>query len=155
MNWFRSSPFSSDEGAAAHMVALVAAQAEKAGTPLSDEERRILLDDAIPVDVMPANVSSEEFDARVRKLIEETFDGEVEPDDPKNLGNSLQWAGDRQYPRIVALTEGVIRSRRERFARGKGRRWIVDRIQLVGCGVVAVILMMLFAALVGRLFEHK
>ena len=115
----------------------------------------MLLDDAIPADAMPRNVASEELDARVRRLIEQTFDGENDPDDPKTLGNSLQWAGDRQYPRIVALTEDVIRSRRERFTRGKGRRWIVDRIQLVGCGVVAVILMMLFAAFLGWLFEHK
>jgi hypothetical protein len=155
MSWFQNSPFASDEDAAAHMVALVAAQAEKSGTPLSDEERRMLLDDAIPADAMPRNVASEELDARVRRLIEQTFDGENDPDDPKTLGNSLQWAGDRQYPRIVALTEDVIRSRRERFTRGKGRRWIVDRIQLVGCGVVAVILMMLFAAFLGWLFEHK
>jgi len=149
MGWFfHKSPFASEEDAAAHMVALVAAQAEKAGTPLSAEDRGLLLDDA-----MPENAASEELDAKVRRLIEQTFDSEIEPDDPKNLGNSLGWAGDGQYPRIVALTEDVIRLRSEKSPRG--RKWVIDRIQLVGCGVVAVVLLMLCAALFGWLFEHK
>jgi hypothetical protein len=142
MGWFfHKSPFASEEDAAAHMVALVAAQAEKAGTPLSDEERGMLLDDAMPGDAMPGNAASEELDAKVKRLIEQT------------LGNSVGWAGDRQYPRIVALTEDVIRSRSEKFPRR--RKWVIDRIQLVGCGVVTVVLLMLFAALLGWLFEHK
>ena len=155
MSWFQKSPSASDEDAAAHMVALVAAQAEKARAPLSDEERRMLLNEAIPGNAMPGNAASEELDARVRKLIEQTFDAEIEPDDPKNLGNSVQWAGDGQYPKIVALTEDIIRSRSEKFTRLRGRRWVIDRIQLVGCGVVAVIFLMLFSALVGWLFGHK
>ncbi|MFZ0320740.1 MAG: hypothetical protein WAL56_16565 [Candidatus Sulfotelmatobacter sp.] len=137
------------------MVALVAAQAEKAGAPLNDEERTMLLNDAIPGDAMPGNLVLEELDARVRKLIEQTFDGEIEPDDPKNLGNSLQWAGDGQYPKIVALTEDVIRARGEKFTRLRGRRWVVDRIQLVGCGVVVVIVMMLVVVLFSWLFGDK
>jgi hypothetical protein len=137
------------------MVQLVAAQAEKTGVPLTDEERRMLLTDAIPGDGMPGDEASEQLDAKARKLIEQTFDAEVEPDDPKNLGNSLQWAGDGRYPRIVALTEDVIRSRGENFARLRGRRWAIDRIQLVGCGVVVVIVMMLVVVLFGWLFGDK
>ena len=154
MGWFfHKSPFAGEEDAAAHMVALVAAEAEKSGTPLSDEEWGLLLDDAISGDAMPETAASEELDAKVRRLIEQRFDSEIEPDDPKNLGNSLGWAGDGQYPRIVALTEDVIRLRSEKSPRG--RKWVIDRIQLVGCGVVAVVLLMLCAALFGWLFEHK
>lgn len=150
MSWFRNCPFASSEDAAKHMVALVAAQADKVGAPLSEEERRLLLEGAAP-----PKIAEEELDEKFRKLIEQTFDSEVEPDDPKNLGNSVQWVGDDQYPRIVALAEDVIRSRREKFNRTRGRRRAIDRIQLVGCGLVAVMLLMLFAALLGWIFGHK
>jgi hypothetical protein len=152
MGWFfHKSPFASEEDAAAHMVALIAAQAEKIGTPLSEEERRLLLDESAPAPcIVPV-----ESDAKFTKLIEQIFDSEVEPDDPKNLGNSTQWAGDRSYPRVAALTEQVILSRSEKSTRLRGRKWAIDRLQLVGCGVVAVILMMLVVALLSWLFGHK
>ncbi|MGC2172127.1 MAG: hypothetical protein WA555_15575 [Candidatus Sulfotelmatobacter sp.] len=133
------------------MVALIAAQAEKIGTPLSEEERRFLLDESAP----PLCVVAQESDAKFTKLIGQTFDSEVEPDDPKNLGNSTQWAGDRSYPRVVALTEQVILSRGEKFPQLRGRRRIIDLIQLVGCGFVVVILMMVVVALVSWLFGDK
>jgi hypothetical protein len=151
MSWIRKSPFADGEDPAEHMVALIAAQAEKIGTPLSEEERRLLLDESAPAPcIVPV-----ESDAKVTKLIEQIFDSEVEPDDPKSLGNSMEWAGDGSYPRVVALTERVILSRSEKSTRLRGRRWAIDRIQLVGCGVVAVILMMFVVALVSWLFGHK
>lgn len=149
MGWFFKSPFASEEDAAAHMVALIALQAEKIGSTLSEEDRRLLLESA-PVPYVPL-----ESDAKFAKLIEQTFDSEVEPDDPKNLGNSAQWAGDGSHPRVVALTEQVILSRSQKSTRLRGRKWAIDRIRLVGCGVVAVILMMLVVALLSWLFGQK
>jgi hypothetical protein len=150
MNWFRKSPFGSDEDAAAHMVELVAAQAEKLGTPLSVEERGLLLEEAVP-----PKIASEESEARFRTLIEQTFDSEVDPDDPMNLGNSIQWAGAERYPKIVALAEEVVLSRGEKFPQLRGRRLMIDRMQLVGCGIVAVILMLLVVVLLSWLFGHR
>jgi hypothetical protein len=150
MSWSRKSPFASDEDAVAHMVQLVAAQAEKLGTPLSVEEGGLLLEEAVP-----HKIASEESEARFRTLIEQTFDSEVDLDDPMNLGNSIQWAGAERYPKIVALAEEVVLSRGEKFPQLRGRRLMTDRMQLVGCGIVAVILMLSVVALLSWLFGHR
>jgi hypothetical protein len=149
MNWFRNSPFASSDDAAAHMVALVAAEAEKVGTPLSEEDRRLLLDEWIPLEI-----DEEDPAPKFKKLIEQTFDHEADLDDPMSFSNSVQWAGAGRYPRIVALAEEIIVSRSEKRPRLRGRRAIVDLVQLIGCSVVTVILLMLFAAFVGWLFGH-
>ncbi len=150
MSWFRNSPFANSDDAAKHMVALVAAQAEKAGPPLSEEEQRLLLEGATP-----PKIAEEELNEKFRKLIEQTFDYEVNPDDPMSLSSAVQWAGADRYPKIVALAEEVIISRGEKHPRLRGRRQIIDLIQLVGCAVVAVILMSLVVALLSGLFGHK
>jgi hypothetical protein len=131
------------------MVALVAAEAEKVGTPLSEEDRRLLLDEWIPLEI------DEEGSApKFKKLIAQTFDHEADLDDPMSFSNSVQWAGADRYPRIVALAEEIIVSRSEKRPRLRGRRAIVDLVQLIGCSVVTVILLMLFAAFVGWLFGY-
>ncbi len=150
MSWFRNSPFANSEDAAKHMVALVAAQADKVGAPLSEEEQRLLLEGAAT-----PKIAEEESDRRFRKLIEQAFDYEVNPDDPMSLSSTVQWAGDGRYPKIVALAEEIIISRGEKRPRLRGRRQIIDLIQLVGCGVVVVILMMLVVALLSWLFGSK
>jgi hypothetical protein len=120
------------------MVALLAAHAEKVGAPLSEEEQRLLIEGATP-----PKIAGEESDEKFRQLIEQTFDHETDIDDPMSFSHSLQWAGADRYPRIVALAEEIIRSRGDRPPRLRGKRQIIDLIQLVGCAVVAVILMML------------
>ncbi len=150
MSWFRSSPFASSEDAVAHMVALLAAHAEKAGTPLREGERKLLIEGATPPKIV-----GDESDEKFRQLIEQTFDHETDIDDPMSFSNSLQWAGADRYPRIVALAEEVIRSRSDRSPRLRGKRQVIDLIQLVGCAVVVVILMMVVVALAGWLFGHK
>jgi hypothetical protein len=132
------------------MVDLVASQAERVGVPLSEEERRLLLEGATP-----PKIAEEESDEKFRKLIEQTFDYEVNPDDPMSLSSSIQWAGADRYPKIVKLAEEIIISRGEKRPRLRGRRQIIDLVQLVGCGVAAVILMMLVVALLSWLFGSK
>jgi hypothetical protein len=150
MSWFRNSPFAGSDEAVAHMLALLVAQAEKAGMPLSEGERKLLLEEATPPKIV-----GEESDEKFRKLIERTFDDEVDPDDPMSLSNSLQWAGDDQYPKIVALAEEVVRSRSEKFPQLRGRRFMIDRLQLIGCGFATVVLMMLVVVFFSWLFERK
>jgi hypothetical protein len=130
------------------MLDLLAKEAERSGAPLTDAERGILeLGHGRPV--------SAELLAKTVKLIELALDHEADIDDPKSLGNSLQWAGEFGYPNVTAIAEEVFRSRGERLPQLRGRRWAIDRIQLVGCGFVAVILIMLFWAAVSFIFHWK
>jgi hypothetical protein len=150
MSWIRKSPFTDGIDPTAHMVALLAAYAEKAGTPLSEGERKLLIEGA-----PPPGIVGEESNEKFRKLIEQAFDDELNPDDPMSLSNSLQWAGDDQYPRIVALAEKVVRSRSEKFPQLRGRRLMVDRLYLVGCGFAAVVFMMVIVAFFSWFFRTQ
>jgi hypothetical protein len=132
------------------MLALIASEADRAGTPLSEAEKQMLLARWDPKNIVP-----EDFRTKAKKLIEQTFDHETVPDNPLSLGNSVEWAGDGAYPTIVALTEEVMLEKEREFPPLRGRRKIIDLVHLVGCGVVAVILMMLVAALLGWLFGLK
>lgn len=149
MSWIRNNPFADGQDPAEHMVALIAAEAERSGTPLNKAEKQTLLDHWDPETIVP-----KDFRTKAKKLIEQTFNYEAAPDNPLSLGNSVEWAGDQSYPTIVALTEEVMLERGEKPRLGR-RRQIIDLIQLVGCGVVTVVLLMLFAALLGWLSGHK
>src|ERR1700691_6104883 len=146
MSWIRKSPFADGNDPIAHMVALIAAEAERAGTPLSEAEKQILL-----AHWDPETVVSEDFRTKAKRLIRQTFDYEADPDDPISLGNSVEWAGDGSYPTIIALTEEVMLERGEK-PRLRERRAVIDLIQLVGCGAVVVMLMMLAVVLFSWLF---
>ena len=145
----RKSPFVGGEEPTAHMITLISAEAERAGTPFTEAEKQILLREWHPETIVP-----EDLEAKARKLIERTFDHEVDPDDPRSLGNSVMWAADQNYATIAVLTEEVIRARGEKLPRLRGRAWAIDRVQLFGCGFASVILLMLLAAFVEWLFGH-
>jgi hypothetical protein len=130
------------------MLALIAAEAERSGTPLTEEERRTLLGGWDPETVVP-----DDFRAKAKNFIEQTFTYEPDPDSPISLGHSVMWAGEDGYPMIVALTEEVMRERGEKSPL-RGKRAIIDFIQLICCAFVSVILLMLFAAFVSWLFGH-
>lgn len=149
MSWIRKNPFADGRDPAAHMLALIVAEAERAGTPLNEAEKQILLSHCDPEALV-----QEEFLTKAKRLIEQTFNYEADPDNPLSLGNSVGWAGERSYPTIVALTEEVMRERGEKSPL-RGRRQIIDSIQLVGCGVIVVILMMLVVVMFGWLFGNK
>lgn len=102
MSWIRKSPFADGNDPTEHMLALIAAEAERAGTPLSEAEKQMLLAHWDPETIVP-----EEFRTKAKKLIDQTFNHEADPDNPLSLGNSVEWAGDQNYPTIVALTEEV------------------------------------------------
>lgn len=150
VSWPQRSPFHRSEDSVEHILELLAKEAEKARIPLTDAERRTLT-----VKWDPATTIADELHAKARKLVELVFDHEADVDAPKSLGNSLQWATESGHSNITVVIEEVIRSRNEALPRLRGRKWIVDRIQLVGCGFVAIVLMMLFWAAVDRLFSSK
>jgi hypothetical protein len=102
MSWIRKNLFADRTDPASHMVALI--EAERARTPFGEADRQILLQSWHPE--IP-----EDFETKIKKLIEQTLDHEADPDDPRSLGNSVVWAGDTAYPAVVALTEEVLRER--------------------------------------------
>jgi hypothetical protein len=149
MSWIHKNPFADGKDPTEHMIALIAAEAERSGSPLTEAEKVLLLSHWDPETTV-----SEEFRSKAKNLIQQTLSHEADPDSPRSLGNSVEWAGDQQYPTIVGLTEEVLLERSEKPRLGSKRR-LVDLVQLVGCGLVVVILLMLFGAFVDWFFEHR
>jgi hypothetical protein len=146
MGWFRASPFRSSEEAAQHMVDLLAAEGEVASTPLTDDEREVLV---------RSGTISPELSDKARMLITRIFDQEIEDDsDPRSFSNSLKWATDPGWPNIAELTVQVATERNPDL-RLHGWHRFKDKIQLVACGLLAVMLMMVLAALIGVVFHWK
>lgn len=135
MSWIRKSPFADGSDPAEHMVALIAAESERCGTPLSEVEKKILL-----AHWDRETTVSEDFRAKAKKLIEQTLLHEADPGNSLSLGNSVGWAGDGAFPTVVASAEEVMLEGGEK-PRLRGKRAIIDLAQLVGCGFVSVILL--------------
>jgi hypothetical protein len=155
MSWFIKNPFGPDEDPVKHMVELLSAEAEKAGTgtPLSLVDKEILARESSPSDLMP-----EDLRQKAKELIVRIF--EAEPDaverDPKSFSDSFQWAGDSSYPNIVALAEEVARDiSRTAFHPPRGWKLVRDRMQLIGCAVLVVLLMFAIVIGAGFLFGWK
>jgi hypothetical protein len=150
-NWRRKSPFSSAEEAARNMVELLAKEAEKAGTPLTDHEKEILLQ---PSSESPFSVS-EELRRKAKTLISRIFEAESPEEfdrDPRSFSDSMLQAGDTAYSNIVALAEEVSRDIRPPL---HGWRLAKDRLQLIGCGGLVVLVMFVLVTIAGFVFHWK
>ncbi len=151
----RKSPFDRHEDPVEHMVALLSEEAANVRTPFSEEEKKILGREVIRGESIP-----EGFRQKAKKLIEQILKREQEAEaskDAKNFGNTLEWAGDPDYPNIVALTEEVVTEGRSRegLPRLHGGRWSKDRLQLIGCAFSVVLFMCLAVAVFGLIFAHR
>jgi hypothetical protein len=148
----RKSPFGRHEDPAKHMVLLLSEEAEESGAPLSEEEKEVLAREAAPREPLP-----EELRQRVRRLIEQILErerGAATEAGPKSFLNSLEWAGDQDYPNIVALTEEVILGGGfGELPPVHGRAWIKDKALLIGFALAAVFLMMVVVVIVGFLHD--
>jgi len=152
MSWIRKSPFGRDEDPAQHMLMLLANEAERQGTPFSDEERKILASGTLPVPF--------DLDNKTRNLIERMLEkeGAARPEerDPKSFGSCLEWSDGSEPSNVVELTYQVASARRAMHPHPiEWGPWFTDKIGLVGCGFVVVIFLMLLAWAIGFLFEHK
>lgn len=153
MSWIRRSPFSKVEDAAERMLRLLCEQAERAGTALSDEEKKILL--AEKGHASPSSELRQKVDPLIKQLLQREATTQ-ECKDPKSFGNTLEWAGDQANPNIVAFTEDVICGGWSPggLPRLHRRAWLLDKAQLIGCGILIVVLMLLvvgaFAVFFGR-----
>jgi len=150
MSWFiKRSPFGRDEDPLGHMVELLSAEAIKDGVPLTERDTEILAN----VEPMP-----EILRQRAKELITRIYESES-PDewerDPKCFSCSLQWAGDREYPNIVALAEEVACDIAQPSAPLPGWKRVKDKLQLLSCGLLLVLLMFAIVAIAGFLFGWK
>jgi hypothetical protein len=145
--------FGRDENPVAHMVSLLSQEAKRSGIPLNEEEKNLLGQDA------PEHPLTGELREKFSRLIGQLLDREQSDGaaaDPRSFGNSVEWAGDPEYPNIVAIAEEVISSRRpaESFAI-RIRREMKDLTHLVGCAFAIVIVLGVIVGLCVLLFGSK
>ena len=138
------------------MVELVSTEAEKAGTPLSDPEKEILLNASYEPTLTQSPIP-EDLRKKAKSVIKRIFEAETQwesDENPKSFSNSMVYAGDTAYPNVVALAEEVVREFAE-TRRLHGWALVRNRLQLVGCGILVVLLMFVVVFLAGVVFHWK
>src|SRR5271157_5318606 len=150
MSWSVNSPFGRDEDPLDHMVELLSDEAIKDGAPLTGRDREILARENSRLEPMPEVLRQRAKDLIMRIFEAEPFD-EWERD-PKCFSCSLQWAGDGRYPNIVALAEEVACDLARPSPPLRGRKKVIDAVQLIGCAVLLVLLMLAIVIGAGFLF---
>jgi hypothetical protein len=96
--WLSANPFTTDPKM--QMIAFLAEEANISGQPLTDWERRILAAENPDVD--------EKTERRLKTLVEAVVARQKRSgleSDSHSFMNALPWAGDREYPYVVALAE--------------------------------------------------
>jgi hypothetical protein len=149
MFWTRKCPFTSDENVTIRMVSLLSQEADISGTPLTETEKEILSSETVPL--------SEESRQKASKLIGQILerDQAAANESPKSFAACLEWL-DPEYPNIAALAEEVITSGGfGKLPRLHGQRWVKDRAQLIGCGLLVVLFMFLVVIVCGLIFGRK
>lgn len=140
MTLFSRGPFGPDDDPVQRMLELLAREAEKDGTPLTPQDKEILLRERSDADPVP-----EKLRERTKILIARIYEDEATDDyydDPRCFSIALQWAGDLAYPNIVALGEEVAcQLGGQAYPPLKGWRLLSDRIQLIGCALLVVLSM--------------
>jgi len=154
MTWLiKRSPFRRDEDPVEHLVNLLANEAIKAGSPLSDIDRKILREENPDSDAIP-----EELRQRAKDLIARVFEAESWDDmerDPKDFGSSLEWASDSRCSNIVMLAEEVACELARPLPRLHGWGLVKDRFQLIGCAVLFIVIIGASIAAIQALFGWK
>ena len=153
MTWIRSSPFLHGPAPVEHMLLLISSEAEAAGIPLSDDERKILTAEVVPERPVPENLRD-----RVKSLVSAI----IQRERASTRGNSkigfldaLEWV-EPDYPNIAALAEEVITGGGlGALPQSHGGRWVRDRAQLVGCALALVIGLAVVVLAISFLLGHK
>jgi hypothetical protein len=153
MTWIRKSPFSRREDPLDYMMSALSREAEAAGAPLSDDEKKILSSEVIPERPLPDDLKE-----RVKPLISKILQRERTADPSTNtvgFGDALEWV-EPDYPNIAALAEEVIMSGGlGALPKMHGGRLIKDRAQLVGCAIVLVAALMAIGITISFLFHRR
>jgi hypothetical protein len=154
MTWLiKRSPFRQDEDPAEHMVNLLSDMAMKAGTPLSDLDRKILGEENPDNEAIPEGLRQ-----RAKQLIVRIFEGEPWDDlerDPKDFGSSLEWASDSRCSNIVMLAEEVACEIAHPLPHLHGWGLVKDKLQLIGCAVLFIVILGASIAAIQALFGWK
>jgi len=154
MSWLiRKSPFGKNEDPVEHLVNLLANDASKEGSPLSDLDRKILAEENPDNEPIPG-----ELRARAKQLIARFFEAEPWDDlerDPKSFVSSLEWASDSTCSNIVMLAEETACEISGPLPRLRGWRLIKDRFQLVGCAVLFIVILGASVAAIQAVFGWK
>jgi len=137
MTWIRKSPFRHGQDPLDHRLLALSVEAEAAGTPLSDTERKMLAAEAAPERPIPDDLKE-----RVKPLISTILQRERTADPGTisiGFGDAVEWL-EPDYPNIAALAQEVITSGGSGgLPQLHGARLIKDRAQLVGCAIVLVV----------------
>ncbi len=137
MTWIRKSPFRHGQDPLDHRLLALSVEAEAAGTPLSDTERKMLAAEAAPERPIPDDLKQ-----RVKPLISTILQRERTADPGTisiGFGDAVEWL-EPDYPNIAALAQEVITSGGSGgLPQLHGARLIKDRAQLVGCAIVLVV----------------
>ncbi len=128
------------------MIEILALEGQRVGEPLTSAECEILAG---------TGVMSEELWTRARGLIERVFEAERESEsDPRNFCGSMEWASDAAWSNVVELTYQVVDGLRP-IPRLPGWARVKDKIALVGCGFLVVLLMLAGVIASGFIFHWK
>jgi hypothetical protein len=148
MSWRRKSPFSSSQDAVNHMVDLLSREAERAGTPLTADEKKALLRDRSRRNPLPEVIRQKAVDLIGKIFATEDLNESVE--DPKSFSSSMYWADGAGYSNILAVAEDVAcDTGRTSYPQLHGWKLFKDRAQLIGCGLLAVLLMLVVVMVAG------
>jgi hypothetical protein len=154
VKFIRKSPFKSQIEATEQMVKVLSLEAESQGNPLSEADKTWLASETEGRAQL-----SEDFRLRIHKLIQSLIERETTlqtEDTPTGFLATFEWASDAYSPHIVVLTYEVIDSGAlGQLPKLHGRKWLKDKAQLIGCGFLVVVLMMLIVGLVAFFSQRK
>lgn len=136
------------------MLDLLSREAESAGTPLTAQEKEALLRDRSRWNPLPEELRRKTVDLIGKIFAAEDTDETVR--DPKGFSSSMYWADGAGYPNILAVAEDVGRdTARTSSPQLHGWKLVKDRMQLIGCGLLAVLLMFVVVIVAGVVFHWK
>ena len=130
------------------MVDLLAAEGDVIGSPLTTDERELLAGQGQLPD---------ELQQKARSLVGRMLDQDrcgARDEDPRTFNNSMEWAADSAWPNIVEITAQIATERKPDH-RLHGWPLVKDKIFLIGCGVLAVLLMLTTVVAMGFVFHWK
>jgi len=148
MPWIRKSAFNRGEDVTSRMISLFSEEADSSGTPLTEAEKEILRSEG--------RSPREELRQKTLKLIGQIVErAQATPseENPKDFLACLEWV-EPDYPVIAALGEEVISSGRFGKVPPLHER-VKDRAQLIGCGLLVVLIMVLVIAVWSLISNRK
>lgn len=135
------------------MLNLVSREAEAAGAPLNDSEKKVLAEE-----FTPGRIIATELRERINYLLGRILErekGSSIAENEKSFGAALEWV-EPEYPNVAAFAEQLITKGGFGALPPKlGKAWIKDRAQLVGCAMALVLVLAAIAIALSFLFDRK